>query len=735
VHLVDVADRNFGWRALLDPTVDPPVFPSFDPSGFLTTDTTDPTPQSLCPCRPILIMTLSFKEITRSIRLSSLTVRRVSGCGVLLACQPPKKSCTRSSEHPDTVEMGCIQSLKDVKVDPQGNCRVWTGLEHPDFLYPELSGDCPELVQKLNYGIALSGGGCRALTYAIGTLRGLHLLNLLHNARYVSTNSGSSWLSGPAAHLHEDTNLADFLGQYIPPDQCTMKKLKEVDERSHAFFLSEGSNLDTLFKELRESLLHRDGDDPRDFWSQAIGNIFFKKYHLNQYDCLPVLAGPNEEVIAAETGFPREKMTSYNASRYPFPIINGSVVVRGRQVSAPLEFTPLYYGIPDNFVYKDERLTFPVGGYLIEPFGFTSNPTANQRTSIKSLLATTESAAATTAVPPSAEGEGVEEGVFSPVAGSVPHHVSTNAAASTILPPSVVKVNIPKPKTVIGISEQAGISSSAIAQATAKSVTTEQGKRFGMTVRPLWNPLSGETHDMILADGFGADNTAVHSLLRRKVQKICTMFAIDLSILEEVNHRSIDESGFADIAALFGVMTCKETTVSGILPADYNKYRQVFPSEDYESLVNGLRERCRQGKPCTYLLHTRALPNSLVGIPGGHPVDLLMICCDPSASFMNALPEATRHKVTHKEEDEEDDDKSKGVLGHLDKFFDDIGDNLEDTTNTLRQFFKRVDLREFPFPRTECMDYSPRLVNLMTNLMTWQVLESKDLFDELLKSD
>jgi hypothetical protein len=616
------------------------------------------------------------------------------------------------------------------------NCRVWTGIEHPDFLYPELNGDCPELVQKLNYGIAMSGGGCRALTYAIGTLRGLHMLDMLSKARYVSTNSGSSWLNGPVAHLHENTNIAEFLGEYLPPDQCTPGKLKEIDAKSHAFFLAGGSNLDTFFKELRQSLFSQDGDDTRGFWSQAIGHIFFKKYQLNYFDRLPVLAGPNEDAVASQTGVPREKMTPYNASRYPFPILNGSVVVRGRQVSAPLEFTPLYYGIPDNFVYKDERLTFPVGGYLIEPFGFTSTPSSKLRTSIKSLLVTTSSAGATSVTSRSKATEA--EGVLSPVLAHL--QVATETAATAILSPSVLTVNIPKPKVVISVSEQAGISSSAIAQAAAKSVSTEQAKRFGMTVRPVWNPLSGEIHDMILADGFGADNTAVHSLLRRKVQKICAMFAVNLSIMEEVNHRNIDESGFADIAALFGVMTCNEMTVDGILPADYNKYRQVFPNEDYEPLVDGLRQRCREGKPCTYLLHTRALPNTLVGIPGGHPVDLLLIICAPSEDWMSSLPEATLNKVTHRgrlddSDDEEENEKSKGVLGHMEGFFDDIKDSLQDTADIFRQFFKRVDLREFPYPRTECMDYSPRLVNLMTNLMTWEVVESKDLFEELLKSE
>jgi hypothetical protein len=418
--------------------------------------------------------------------------------------------------------MGIFQSSEKEEegtcppIKTSGNCRIWTGVNHPQFLFPELNGECPELTQKINYGIALSGGGCRALTYSIGTLRGLHMMNLLNNARYVSTNSGSSWLNGPAAHTTK--SMTEFLGEYLPPEQCSMKRLKHIDHKSHAFFLCDGHNVHTFLRELRESLLHQDGDDPRGFWSQAIGHIFFKRYDLNNYDYLPVMTGSNEDFITSETGVPINKMTPYDPSRYPFPILNASVVVRGHEISAPLEFTPLYYGTPGSFKYEDDHKSFAVGGCLIEPFGFTSTPSSQQRMSIKHILETSETTSLTET--------SVLEGITSP---------------------SVFTVEVPKPDTVISISEQAGISSSAIAQVVAHSVSTSQGKRLHMTVKPLWNPLSGETHEMILSDGLGGDNTAIHSLLRRKVQKICATFAINLSLLEPVDHRNASQSSFADI--------------------------------------------------------------------------------------------------------------------------------------------------------------------------------------------
>jgi hypothetical protein len=602
------------------------------------------------------------------------------------------------------------------------NCRIWTGINHPDFIFPELNGEYEEILSKQNYGIALSGGGCRALTSSIGTLRGLHQLGLLKTARYISTNSGSSWLNGPLSYSTK--NLNEFLGEYLSPENCTQSNLKMSDPNSHAFFLSHGNNLQTFLRELKESLLHQDGNDHRGFWSQAIGYIFFQSYHLNSYDYLPVYNQGESQHHTQH--YPPEKMSSYDPTHSPFPIINGCVVVQGNQISAPLEFTPLYYGIPGYFKYDDDRKKvhdeYPVGGYLIEPYGFTSRPSTEQCASIKELLETSISSSS---------------------------HISSIVDSSSLMngvtPPAVFMVDVPMPQHLISVSEQAGISSSAVAQVIAHSITPSQGKRLHMTVRPLWNPLSGEVHEMLLSDGLGGDNTAIHSLLRRKVHKICAMFATNCSILEPVNHRSSSESGFADIAALFGVMTCEsKTTMDGVLPSDFNKYRQVFPSEDYDILFNGLKSKCLKGEPCTFLLHTRAVPNPLVGIPGDHPVDLLLIICAPSERWMNSLPETTSSRLRKKfhdptqvsdEEDRSDEmeETKDGVLDHFEDIFEGIGENLHDVRAMLRQIFKRSDLRDFPYPISESMNYSPELVNLLTNLMTWEVLESRELFDEMLK--
>lgn len=55
------------------------------------------------------------------------------------------------------------------------DCKVWLNLTSQNFIYPEYD-ECHEFNQKLNIGVALSGGGFRAATCALGALRGLYLL-------------------------------------------------------------------------------------------------------------------------------------------------------------------------------------------------------------------------------------------------------------------------------------------------------------------------------------------------------------------------------------------------------------------------------------------------------------------------------------------------------------------------------------------------------------------------------
>jgi hypothetical protein len=132
-----------------------------------------------------------------------------------------------------------------------GKCRIWSGVNHESFQYPELIIDeCPEIASKpLNFGIALSGGGFRAASLAIGTLRGLYLLDILSQSRYISSNSGSSWVNGPLSYYQGD--IEGFLGEYLPPEECTISNLRRIDLNCHSYVICCGENLKTFLEEFQ----------------------------------------------------------------------------------------------------------------------------------------------------------------------------------------------------------------------------------------------------------------------------------------------------------------------------------------------------------------------------------------------------------------------------------------------------------------------------------------------------
>lgn len=68
-----------------------------------------------------------------------------------------------------------------------------TASSNNHYNFPEQTTDF--LASTTNCGICFSGGGTRAMSAAMGQMRGLNNLGVLKNARYISCVSGGSWAS------------------------------------------------------------------------------------------------------------------------------------------------------------------------------------------------------------------------------------------------------------------------------------------------------------------------------------------------------------------------------------------------------------------------------------------------------------------------------------------------------------------------------------------------------------
>jgi hypothetical protein len=141
----------------------------------------------------------------------------------------------------------------------------------PGFVYPELDPKgpwgIPSLQAKPNFGIAMSGGGYRATTLALGWARALHALGALDAARYLSTNSGGSWFNGVYSYSQVPSPI--LLGDVIPPQQLTLDRLRDSNgPGSYGQAVGRATIVgDSLTRAFAEALTRRDAGEVR-FWGR-----------------------------------------------------------------------------------------------------------------------------------------------------------------------------------------------------------------------------------------------------------------------------------------------------------------------------------------------------------------------------------------------------------------------------------------------------------------------------------
>ena len=105
--------------------------------------------------------------------------------------------------------------------------RVWES-SGDDFIYPEQAlGAVPR--DRALTGVALSGGGNRAMVAAWGQLRGLVASGLIDKVDYISSVSGGSWAATAFTYYNDGpANDAEFLGEARPPERLSLRALDSL---------------------------------------------------------------------------------------------------------------------------------------------------------------------------------------------------------------------------------------------------------------------------------------------------------------------------------------------------------------------------------------------------------------------------------------------------------------------------------------------------------------------------
>lgn len=248
--------------------------------------------------------------------------------------------------------------------------KIWD-TTRPDFAFPEIAD--PELKvaglsEKPNLGLAISGGGTRSASAALGQLRGLYELGILQKVRYLSCVSGSSFISTAFCYLPAGYSDSTFLGPIVNPQNITAGHLDKALPDSFAQVISNSFLVDDYVKNAASLA----GDET---YSRAIGDVFLRPFGLNSRKrffslderSVATIRGHNSAMKAGDFYLVRPGR--------PFPIISAIILRPDNEPplpkKIPVEITPLYAGVRPLFngAGPDGR---DIGGGYVEPFAFDS---------------------------------------------------------------------------------------------------------------------------------------------------------------------------------------------------------------------------------------------------------------------------------------------------------------------------------------------------------------------------
>eukprot|EP00039_Didymoeca_costata_P000967 m.48414 g.48414 ORF g.48414 m.48414 type:complete len:692 (+) comp10567_c0_seq2:102-2177(+) len=510
------------------------------------------------------------------------------------------------------------------------------GHDGESLYFPEQ--DEPTVQSKINSGVCFPGGGSRAYTSALGALRALHMLKLLPKIRYMSGISGGSWAAASFTFRNTDLNVSEFLGEYLPPNKLTPEALNKMPpagtmgasvptltQRAQSDHFANVQKPDLFafgadyLKNLAEGntqivedmkldaiiYLASSGDvdflkgiqdvgiDLKTAWAENVQNNFFETVGINNNSYVALNDAAVKRIKENNPNLQKaEFSTPTDGDAAPFLVLGGTIV-------GPAALAPLMPDVQVDSLTRLEMTPMYVGSALTRNVNFEG---ANKDVMNKTL------------------GGFIETFAF----GSAVNQTITESIPSG----SSLSVEVPVPSTPFRISDASAISSAFFGAAFASkpSPIPEIVPHYHlMPVVENTPPV-----DMMVADGGVLENTGVISMLLRKVAHIVVFDCSEGTLEENSNLRS-----------LFGKLNSSEAKGYGF---DYSK-NQVFPSNQYLSILYGLQRQLMKGKAAFYDMTVVTVENKWWGVEAGVHIHLTWIYNHAPKLWTEMLPQATREMM------------------------------------------------------------------------------------------
>jgi hypothetical protein len=436
---------------------------------------------------------------------------------------------------------------------------------------------------KPNVGICFPGGGTRALTAAMGQLRGLLSFGGLTNVDYISCVSGGSWASTAFAYYNAGASSdEEFLGAVTEPQDITLHGLDDLPTSSLGWGATRdlGDALDAALNAgVREDLL----------WAAAVGQVFFSRFGLYDIQSPSYFSLDAGTVARIQAANPSLANASFQVVRQPsgykIPYLLINATIDGPTHGAPyspdpmvmVTYSPLYSGVPfQQTLHYSSSVQALVGGGFIESFAW---------------------------------------GCDAPTAPATNGTVSVGA-----------------PDYVFEVANASATSSSAFAAALEKWKLLDKL----LPEQNYWPPVdtanggsqpAAQSFDF--GDGGNLENYGLLPLILRGVKKallfINTEFPLSLSY-----DPTSGTAGAADLDTsfppLFGIPTSGGATTN-----------QVFPASDYAPLVQAMQALKQDGQPIVVSATHEIQANAYWGIPAGGSIEVLYVYLDQVESWKSQI--------------------------------------------------------------------------------------------------
>lgn len=241
------------------------------------------------------------------------------------------------------------------------------------FRYPEQEY---KRYQK-QVGIAISGGGFRSYSCAIGQVKALMDLGVLDSAGMLSVLSGSSWFAAPFVFAHDSiTDSMLFNGAYTSsPSELTVEKLQKVEPLSLGYPLTKMSD-----EHIVASICESYGEGfPGSRLFNSLLRYLLSHFQLDDKDAFFTLNSESEKSIIDRNPTLKSRTFYLTRKNRPFLAVSSTLydsAFHKHHKMHHMETTPLYFGTKERSQSINERGdTNYVGGGYIEHIGVNSkNP-------------------------------------------------------------------------------------------------------------------------------------------------------------------------------------------------------------------------------------------------------------------------------------------------------------------------------------------------------------------------